>query len=673
MKDDQATPVEGEEGSLDELDLFQRLKSWYKDGRDHLGDWTKQAEEDYGFVAGEQWTVEDKAMLQEQLRPIITYNRIGPVVDSVAGLEVGNRQEIHYYPREVGDSGLNEMLTNAARFFREETDTEDEESDAFQDTIICGLGWLETRPDYEEDPEGLLPTERIDPLTTFYDPSAKKKNLVDRRYCGYAKEMDLEEAKSFFPDVDEGDLHAGWANFDKGADGQPHNATEAPFYREDQSNKIGPRRKKVTIVYFEWWEREPYHLVMDPFTGQKGEFSKDEFAKLKPRLAKLGVPVQSVPMTKKVYKRAFVGGKILRQGPGRCPYSFTLNCITGKRDRNANTWYGVVRAMKDPQKWANKFFSQILHVINSNAKGGIMAEKTAVDNVRKFEDEWADSNVVTWLKDGAIAAGKVQMKPAITYPAGLDKLMEFSIGSIRDVTGVNLELLGMADRQQAGVLEAQRKQAGMTILASMFDSLRRYRKIGGRVMLSLIQDYIPEGRLIRIDTENGPKYAALSKDQNVTKYDVIVDEAASSPNQKEVVWGMLQQLMPTLLAKANLPPNIWAELLKYSPLPESVSTKIGQALVEQANKPPAPDPKVEAMKMKGQIDQQRAQGDLAAQQQQMQIDAQRSQQEIEQSDIKFQQELVQDQIEFKQKMSQDAYKAQQASILARQKSQERPN
>jgi hypothetical protein len=51
---------------------------------------------------------------------------------------------------------------------------------------------------------------------------------------------------------------------------------------------------------------------------------------------------------------------------------------------------------------------------------------------------------------------------------------------------------------QPGILEAQRKQAAMTILAILFDSLRRFRKQVGPIRLCLIQNFLADGRLIRI-------------------------------------------------------------------------------------------------------------------------------------------------------------------------------
>jgi hypothetical protein len=163
---------------------------------------------------------------------------------------------------------------------------------------------------------------------------------------------------------------------------------------------------------------------------------------------------------------------------------------------------------------------------------------------------------------------------------------------------VNLELLGMADREQAGVLEAQRKQAGMTILSALFDSLRRYRKIQGRVLLGMIQKYVPEGRLIRIDQSGGPQYAKFVKDPAGTRYDIIVDEAPTSTNAKERAWIMITQLMP-MMQHLPLPPDAWLEILKYSPLPDTLMEKIQQMMQQAAQHGPPPDPKMVKVQQDG--------------------------------------------------------------------------
>jgi hypothetical protein len=564
-----------------EDDLCVMIKTWHRESRKHLADWRMESAECYAFVAGNQWSDEDKRMLIDQGRPPVVFNRLAPVIDSVTGMEVNHRNDTVYIPRQVGQQGVNDLLTNAAKFFREEGEAEDEESDAFYDLCVCGIGVTETRPDFEEDPEGLIPVDRIDPLSAWYDPTSHKRNLTDRRYCGYDKEISIEEARAMFPDAEDEDLDASWARPERPDEREPHDATPQLAYNQgDQTGKEGLTRRTVMIVYCEWFEREKYCVGVDPFTGQKAEFTLAQAAKAKKRLALFGIPFDTAELTRKKFYNAFVGGKVLKTGEGRCPQDFTLVFMTGKRDRNTNTWYGIVRAMLDPQRWANKFFSQILHIINSNAKGGVLAERDAFEDVRKAEADWARSDAMIWVRPGAISGGKIQPRAAVTFPVGLDKLMEYAAGSIPDVTGVNLEILGLADREQAGVLEYQRKQSGMTVLATLFDSLRRYRKQQGRAMLYIMVHYIPEGRLIRIDGDDGKQYVPLLKDPNVLKYDVIVDESPTSPNQKESVWSMIMAMMPMLM-KAQIQPAMWAEILKYSPLPESSAQKIGQMLTQQ--------------------------------------------------------------------------------------------
>jgi hypothetical protein len=116
-----------------------------------------------------------KPILQDAKRPIVIFNRVGTTVDCVAGQEVGNRQEVQFLPRRQGVVKKNELLTSAAKWFCQQCDAEDEESDAFRDLVVCGMGWTETRLDYRDNLEGDPKVDRVDPLEMVWDSGAKSE------------------------------------------------------------------------------------------------------------------------------------------------------------------------------------------------------------------------------------------------------------------------------------------------------------------------------------------------------------------------------------------------------------------------------------------------------------------------------------------------------------------
>jgi hypothetical protein len=590
-----------------DADIVSMVKKSRKESEKHLADWLTEARDCYAIVAGDQWTTEDKAAVEEMGRVPIVFNRVAPVIDSVCGSEVSNRQQVQYIPRQAGDSGVNEVLTGAAKWVRDNCDAEDEESDAFFDAVVCGLGWTETRLDYVDDPEGQVIIDRKDPLTVRYDPKSKKRNLVDKKWVQCDAWLTKEEIEEKWPDAELG--APGVQEMSSSTETKPHDATNAWLYRENSSG-YDSEQGKYLVVHHQWYTLQTYYKALDPMTGEIVELDADRMEAINEMTLEKGGPmIESVKLQRKVFKQAFVcGSMVLEKSLLPVQSDFTLNAITGKRDRNNNTWYGLVRPMADPQRWANKFFSQILHIINSNAKGGLVAEEDAVDNPRKLEEDWSKADSVVIVNPGAISGNKIMPKPAPAYPMAPEKMMEFSIASIRDTTGVNLELMGLADRQQAGYLEAQRKQSGMVILANFFDSLRRYRKNQGRVLAEFIREYISDGRLIRILGGDGTeKYVPLMRDQGSMKFDVVVDESPTSHNNKEKVFGLFMNLIPAM-QKMGLPPPP-PEFVDYMPIPASFAEKWKQSMV-QASQDPAKQQQMQ-MQMRGaMLEQGKAEAEI---------------------------------------------------------------
>jgi hypothetical protein len=630
---------EPEEDPHSDACLLAQVKKHKKESDQHLSRWRKEAREFYAFKAGDQWSESEKAELEDKLRLPVVFNRIDPMVEAVGGSEINNRQQVQYVPRQVGDSGVNEVLTGAADYFRDNCDAEDEESDAFMDVVVCGVGTTETYLDYLDNPEGMVLTDRRDPLSMRWDPSAKKRNLSDRKWDQREEWQDVEDIKQKWPEkADEiaASTSDGWAD----EDGKQHDSTLAFLYEKDNTGHDA-KTGKLRVIHEQWFELETYHNLVDPMTGQMVEMDDDRFQVLKPRLKKLGMQLQSVKKQRKKFYQVFVCGDVVLEFAEVACNEFSRKFITGRRDRNNNTWYGLVKAMVDPQKWANKFFSQFLHIINTNAKGGLLMEEGVTDNLRKFKSDWAKSDSVTVVNNGALSGNKLQPKPPPVIPPQMAQMMEFSISSLRDVSGLNLEILGMADRQQAGVLEAQRKQAALTVLAGMFDGLRRYRKEQGRLLAKYITEYLSDGRLVRILGGDGmERYIPLLKQEGMLEYDVIVDESANTMNQKDKTFAILMQLMPAL-EKQGVPFS--ADLLEYTPLPAAMVEKWRQQIKQREDQakqnPPPPPPQVisamanmkradaamMAVQGKGQSDQIKAQGDqmkMAGQQAQMQREAQ---------------------------------------------------
>jgi len=569
--------------------LYKTLRMWFEMDAQHSNKWRRGAREEFDFVACRQWDPQDERELTDAGRVAITFNRTLSIIKSVAGIEINGRHEIAYLPRQATNAQqaeFNELLSEGSRWMADNCDAEDEQSDAFQDTCICGMGWTEQRLDFELDAEGSYIEERIDPLEMYWDNSARAKNLTDARRLWRVRRMSLSDARELFPHIHDVELDASWARA-AGINTDPVKPVEDRRLREENLKFDFDPKTEVHIVQCQWWERETYWRVVDPMSGNGTplELSVPEYQKLARRYAMMGKELIALECRRRVYKQAFLGASILGGvRPAPVADRFTFQVITGERDRNEGTWFGLVRLMKDPQMWANKWLSQSLHILNATAKGGILAEEDAFPDQREAEDTYAMPDAITWVRKEAIQKGKIIQKPGGGISAPYMNLLQFAITSIRDVVGINLELLGMRDAAQPGILEAQRKQAAMTILATLFDSLRRFRKGVGRVRLYMMQNYLSDGRWIRVTGPDGFEFVQLLRDKTAGDYDIIIDDAPTSPNQKEKSWGIIQMMLPAI--RDMLTPEIVLMLLEYSPLPaklvESLKTMLKEPDPEKA-------------------------------------------------------------------------------------------
>lgn len=557
------------------------LIAWYKDSKSASTDWREEARESYDLVAGHQWTDDELAYLEEHKRPAITINRVAAHIDMIVGHHSNNQQTARFSGKNKADNAIAEMYTNLCAWIDTQCSADDELTDAVYDLLVTGMAWLESRTRKDG---SIVSAERIEPLEMYWDMRSKKRNAQDSQYVMRGRWIPTEEAEAQFPK-----LKSMPESGDPGVDtGKRHVSEPAHNYETEGVQWIRDHGEETFIIEAQYWEIENSFEVRDNQSGETNKLSAKKMGRVKSYIDPSRYNVRKVQ--ERVYYQAFIAnGEELKHAPSPAQGAFTLLPITLKRDVNANTWYGVVRNLKDPQRWGNKFFSDIHAIISHNRKGGAFVEEDTFVDPRRAEEEWSNPSGIIRVKKGALSQGKIQERDTAPYPAGLDRLMTFVLDSIPSVSGLSQELLGLAGRDQPGVLELQRKKSSLTILAPIFASIQQYLKARAKVVMGYIQNVMPMETIVRVLGEDAyQQLLPALKSADAARFDIIVDTAPTSLNQQEMTFAALMQILPFTM-KVGYPVPI--EVMDYLPLPKSL-IESWKAQMEQANKQKAEDAQI---------------------------------------------------------------------------------
>lgn len=616
-----------------DADVLKQIEDHRTAGADFLATWYEDARECFRFVAGKQWDESQLEAFRKENRPPVTFNFCGQYIDSVRGQEQANRQETRYLPRTMtdGDPQYADMMTNAAKWARDLSTAEHKESHAFSDMMTCGLGWICTEMDYGQDPDGRILNSRRSPFHMRYDPAATDHGLADAMWfqCDYWRSP--EEIKLRWPKSADMISEALEAD-SEGARKSPSSDTREEFY--DGPASAGDRMQgKIRLIHEVYCCLESRRKFAED--DELKDVTEDAWLKGVERMEALGKELpNSTQYLKRVWYQAwYCDGELLEHGKAPTQVGSVYTPITGKLEELTGHWYGIIRPLIDPQRYANTMIGQVWQMMRGGAKGGLIAEAGAFANQAKAEAEWAKPNGITFVNPGFI--DKIQPKPAPDIPPSAGELLTFVINSFRGVTGVNTEMVGQSDKDQPGIVEQLRTKASLIILAPWFDSLTLYRKMQGLVMADFINQFIPDGRLIRILGSDGMQSIPFRKTYDAMEYDIVVDESATSRDVKERTFVALMEMIPLAQQMgAPIPP----EVLDYAPLPDSLKATWRQMIEEVRNQPKQPPIalQIEQAKAESAMQQQRAKQEFEVFKQQLEL---QTQQQIESAQAQSQQAI----------------------------------
>lgn len=615
-----------------DFDIAKQWKKHHKITKDGLARQYKNTEDCQAFYAGDLMDFWIGAQSTDQFgvkkRAMVQINKVKPYVNAVKGFIAQNRRKAKYSARMDGNKiqeVYSQYCNGLADYVRKQSYADQRETQQDGDLLTNGYGAIETAMTYSNghattDPNGKIIKGRLDPLEVGWDPFAKDTNILDSRWVFNEKSYSLDDALDLFQDAREDDfesasdddLQDGEGNYKFYARGGKYNKIkEASLDWSDEKNE------KVKVYFYQWYQYEtfyrcenPIHLMQDPrlaaimriklemIAQDITQDQADMFAfdpndelltfdeEIKKKLEKLlGDKIEIYEYRRKAFYSAVISkDHVFTKYRNPCQQGFTIKFKTGDYDAKNKIWTGIVNSMKEPTLYYNKALTELMFIIGANSKGGVYIEEDAVDDVQKFEQQYAKTDAVIVVNPQAISGGKIQAKKEPQSATGYEQIVQMMGSDIQDVTGIDKAFLGSSEnKQETGVLYKRRIRQVCSSLACYLDSVTLYQLEDARLLLDFLRIYAENnnGGLFSINGEDGKEqFLKISSSKLAAEYDVNIDEAPQTSEEKqeyaEILGGIAEKLAPLDPAGAKL---IFAISVKYLPLDFEDKQKITEALL----------------------------------------------------------------------------------------------
>ena len=479
--------------------------------------------EDEDFYDNEQWSDEDKQILNDRGQSPLVYNVISTTVNWIIGSEKRSRTDFKVLPRRKDAGKPAERKTQILKYLSDVNRTPFHVSRAFEDAVKVGVGWIEDG--IQDDLEGEPLYSRYESWRNMlWDSAATEMDLSDGRYQFRTKWLDYDVGAAMFPGRerhiqeacrDAGSFGTDWIHGDDAMDALEDSLSEGSL------DTLLQNRDRFRAI--ECWFRKP--VTLQRLRG--GEFHGDIYdASFEPHLyeARSGRATLATKVMMRMHVALMTTSSLLYLGPSpyrHNQYPFTpIWCY--KRGRNGMP-YGLIRGMKDIQRDINKRASKALHILSTNK---VIMDEGAVPDLDEFEQEIARPDAIIVKKQGKELTINAERE---LHAEHLD-MMSRSISMIQQQSGVTDENLGRSTNATSGLAIGRRQEQGALATAGIFDNLRYSAQVRGEKVLSAVEQHMTEEKQFRITNMRGtPEYLTINdglpeNDIVSTKADFIISE-----------------------------------------------------------------------------------------------------------------------------------------------------
>jgi len=489
-----------------------------------------EADTDQRFAAGDQQLWNDiYGNLPAFRRRQFSFNRIRRLRNMITGYQRQHRKSTVVTPIENSDQQTADQFSKIMLWMDQKGHVLDTISRAFEGAVTTGMNLLSVWMDYRSDPvNGDIMVDNVAYNGYLIDPYFKKMDLSDCNSLWTRKYLSRTQASSLLPGRENEikDMR-GWGNRD------------GKFQFMPESYNYG---MQDLILYDEFWylDTRMQKLLCDVQTGETFEWrgqdeDLQEFTRLYPQIHILNQAVPSVKLA------IVVQGKVMYHGPNplgidRYPFVPVWAYYEPEMPEFPQRIQGVVRGLRDAQYLYNRRRVIELDILESQVTSGFIYKENVLVNPKDVFLQGQGRGIA--VKANA-QPGDVVPIQAPQIPPSMIQLSELLGKEVAEISGVNEELLGMADDDKSGILSMLRQGAGLVTLQGLFDNLDYAQKMLGDVRVDMIQANWTPGKVKRVV---GDEPSQQFYNRAFGKYGSVVEEGLNTSTQRQMQFAQLLNL-----------------------------------------------------------------------------------------------------------------------------------
>lgn len=515
-----------------------------------------EASLNYSFVENDFYTAEELAEFAQRGQPPTKRNEIAPILEQIAGQFIQTRQVATFLGRNTpADDPVGAVAQDYQRWNDQLNNFEFEEQDVSWDGLVGGVGWLKAFTQTNELGQPVVRFRAVNPLHVYKDPlSTRYDPNEDAKYILEGSWMDVEDAIALFPEKEDDILdyvkrsggtmlaYAGNVALSLQNEAMIPSAMYALSVQGDGARRrVRPfeiwYKRKIKVYYL--FNEEGVLALPVPLDAKTAHALVKDLG----RDLTIETKFQDRLYTGVVLGNLLIHHDVSEHETNLFPY---VPFYSGLRKNGAPL--PLSSRLVPINELINKLDSKALSLI---ANRQTIAEKNAVEDIEKFQEEKARPDGFMEVRDGALSGGKVQTTNNLEIGQGHLMLLQEAKDAMRRTSGRGNEAMGMPSEVRSGTGIARKQMMSFQISMPIQNNLRRCRLMKARLSFALMKQYLTEEMAFQItDDPNAPRTVQVTKGMvqalKERIYDVVITEMKDYATLREQQAEMLLQVLPQL-------------------------------------------------------------------------------------------------------------------------------